>query len=150
MANYKTVPNQKVVKMEKQQCDQKNYYARINLEAMECAAQELKAGAFKLWVYFAKNQDGYEFALSSKDVLDTFGIKKDQYDSAIKELTDKGYLVEDSKNHYTFKEIPVVGKTHNSVVGKNHNELQEKPTRNITDITYNTTKGTGKVTVFKF
>ena len=44
---------------------------------MEQAARVLKAGAFKLWVYFAKNQNGYEFALSSKDALETFGIKKD-------------------------------------------------------------------------
>lgn len=44
---------------------------------MEAAALDLKAGAFKLWVYFAKNQNEYVFALSNKDVADSFGIKKD-------------------------------------------------------------------------
>lgn len=137
MANYKTVPNQKVVKVQKQLCNKVNLYATINIEAMEAAAQDLKAGAFKLWVYFAKNQDGFQFALSSRDVLDTFGIKKDQYDSAIKELLNKGYLVETGGNQYIFNEVvgkdyndknSVVGKNHNAVVVKNHNQLQEKTT----------------------
>lgn len=43
---------------------------------MESAAQNLEAGAFKLWIYLAKNQDQYIFALSSKNVNDTFGMKK--------------------------------------------------------------------------
>lgn len=137
MANYKTVPNQKIVKVDKEKCDKNNIYATINIEAMEQAARDLKAGAFKLWVYFAKNQNGFEFALSNKDVLDTFGIKKDQYDSAVKELVANGYLIETSSNHFLFTEVvgknhnennSVVVKTHNEVVGKNHNALLEKTT----------------------
>jgi hypothetical protein len=90
---------------------------------MQQAAIDLKAGAFKLWVYFAKNQDGYEFALSSKSVADEFGIKIDQYNSAIKELMEKGYLIQESGNKYSFNEIPVIGKTHNAVNGKPNNAL---------------------------
>jgi hypothetical protein len=77
MSNIKTVPNQKVVKVNKEPCNKSNYYAAINLEAMEAAAQNLDAACFKLWIYFAKNQNNYEFALSSKAVNDTFGMKKD-------------------------------------------------------------------------
>lgn len=163
MGTYKTVPNQKVVKVNKEKCDKAHLYATINLDAMEAAAQELKAGAFKLWVYFAKNQNNYEFALSNKEVLDTFGIKKDQYDSAIKELKDKGYLVEEGGNRFSFSETAVVvknhneknsvvGKTHNTVVVKNHNAQQEKPItgcgkkpqeilQDITDNTIDNTEG---------
>ena len=159
MANYKTVPNQKVVKVQKQVCNKANLYATINIEAMEAAAQELKAGAFKLWVYFAKNQNGYQFALSNKAVLDTFGIKKDQYDSAIKELLNKSYLVETGGNQYIFNEVVgknhneennVVGKNHNDVMVKNHNAQQEKtitscskkPQEIIQDTTDNTIDNT--------
>ena len=60
MANYKTVPNQKKVKVKKVGVKGK-LFAQIELNALEEAARELKAGAFKLWVYFAKNQDDYEF-----------------------------------------------------------------------------------------
>jgi hypothetical protein len=71
----KTVPNQKIVEVIKEPCNQNNYYARINLEAMTNAALDLEAGAFKLWIYFAKNQDEYEFALSSKATEENFGMK---------------------------------------------------------------------------
>lgn len=77
MSNIKIVPNQKIVKVSKEPCNKSNYYAAINLEAMEQAAQALDAAAFKLWIYFAKNQNNYEFALSSKAVSDTFGMKRD-------------------------------------------------------------------------
>ena len=51
-----TVPNQKIVRIEKEPCGKGNLYAAINLKALEAAAQNLDAGAFKLWIYFAKNQ----------------------------------------------------------------------------------------------
>lgn len=135
MSGYKTVPNQKNVKVNKVETKGK-IFAQMEMSALEEAARNLKAGAFKLWVYFAKNQNNYEFGLSSSDVLSTFGMKKDQYDGAIKELIDKGYLVQNSGNSYTFFEVvvknhnddkdSVVGKNHNDVVVKNHNVLQEK------------------------
>lgn len=161
MANYKTTPNQKVVKVNKEKCDKSNLYATINLKAMEQAAQNLDAGAFKLWIYFSKNQNGHEFALSSKDALETFGLKKKQYDNAVNELIEKGYLNKINGNYYNFNEISVVSKGNNEngeeisvvsksnndvvskrykdVVSKSNNPLYPKGTRNITDNTYNNT-----------
>lgn len=92
MTNYKTVPNQKTVKVSKVETKGK-IFAQIEMSALEEAARNLKAGAFKLWIYFSKNQNNYEFGLSSSDALATFGMKKDQYDGAVKELIEKGYLV---------------------------------------------------------
>ena len=148
--NIKTVPNQKVVKVDKAPTDGKtpeNYYAAVNLNALKDAAVDLKPGAFKLWMYFSMNQNGYEFALSSADVAETFGIKRDMYNTAIKELTDKGYLELKKGNLYIFHEIPVVVKTYNEtsstsvvvktnndVVGKNHNVLQENTTTSCREI----------------
>jgi hypothetical protein len=77
MNNFKTSPNQKTITIKKEKADNKNYYCKINLSALECAATDLKSGAFKLWIYFAKNQDNYSFGLSNKAVAETFGIKKD-------------------------------------------------------------------------
>lgn len=148
----KTSPNQKAIKVSKEKCDTNNLYAAINLDAMENAARALKAGAFKLWIYFAKNQNGYEFALSNKAVEENFGIKKDQYDTAIKELIEKGYLIETSSNHFTFEEKPTFEKQEKttfkngekplSKVVKNHNQKQENPITNITDNTNNTINNT--------
>ena len=127
-----TVPNQKVIRIEKEPCGKGNLYAAINLNAMEAAAQDLDAGAFKLWIYFAKNQNGYEFALSSKDTHDTFGLGKSQYDTAVKKLISSGYLTNTQGNQYTFSEIPA---SKQPLYENNTTELFENHTRNNT---YNT------------
>ncbi len=143
--SFKTSPNQKTIQIKKEKTDRNNYYAAINLKALESAAADLKSGAFKLWVYFAKNQDNYIFALSNKAVAETFGIKKDQYDNAIKELIEKGYLKEISKNYYVFNELKENttfknGEKPQLKEVKNLCEKQEKPITNITDNTINNTK----------
>lgn len=140
--NFKTVPNQKVVKVKKELCDNKHYYTMINLQALDKAAQTLKSGAFKLWIYFAKNQNNYTFALSSKEVCESFGIKIKQYNSAIQELIENNYLVQQKGNNYIFNENP------NSVIPKQDNEdmpnqdklLSQKDIRNNTENTNNNTK----------
>lgn len=146
----KTVPNQKTVKIEKEVCNKQNLYAAINLQAMESAAINLDAGAFKLWCYFAKNQNNYEFALSSKDVAESFGIKIKQYNNAVNELMEKGYLVNTKGNNYVFHEISVntksnndvITKEDNAVITKSNNELLPLDIRNNTDNTYNTINNT--------
>ena len=127
-----TVPNQKIVTVEKEPCGKGNLYAAINLNAMEAAAQDLDAGAFKLWIYFAKNQNGYEFALSSKDAHDTFGLGKSQYDTAVKKLIAAGYLTNVQGNQYVFSEILA---SKQPLHQNNTTELSENHTRNNT---YNT------------
>lgn len=120
MANGKKVPNQKIVEVDKEICNRQNPYAAINLAVMCKAAQELDAGAFKLWIYFAKNQKGYKFALSSKAVERDFGMKIKQYNNAIKELIDKGYLVHIQGDSYKFHEIAVITKEDNVKIKENH------------------------------
>lgn len=145
MSNYKTSPNQKTIQVKKELCDSNNHYTMINLNALECAARNLKSGAFKLWVYFAKNQDNYTLALSNKAVAEYFGIKKDQYDNAVKELIEKGYLIETAKNIYQFKELSEKatiksGKKPQSKVVETNTEKWENPITNNTNNTINKTK----------
>ena len=126
MSNIKLVPNQKAVTVHKEPCDntcKENYYAKINLAAITQAALDLDAGAFKLWVYFAKNQPGYQFALSKVDVQESFGMKKTQYDNAIKELKEKGYLTQDKGAYYSFYEVPVALKSDHS----DHEVIESNP-----------------------
>ena len=134
MSTVKTVPNQKVIQVHKEKCDKNNLYATININALQQAAQNLDAGPFKLWVYFAKNQNDYTFALSRSAVEQQFGMKKSQYDKAVAELIEKNYLVVLKTNHYIFNEIPVVLKTnHDSSIENIPQSQQEKNTRNITE-----------------
>lgn len=98
--------NQKTVTCYKEPCDKEHIYMTVNIEALESAARDLSYGGFKMFIYFAKNQDGYCFALSSKDVKERFGMAKTAYDNAIHELINKGYLVKESEtaNYYSFNE----------------------------------------------
>ena len=103
-----SVPNQKIVTCYKEPCDKINIYMTLNIKALEHAAQDLSYAAFKLYIYFAKNQDGYCFALSSKDVAQRWAMCRSAYDRCVHELIDKGYLVQDDAvtNHYSFNELP--------------------------------------------
>jgi hypothetical protein len=66
----------------------------------------LKGETFKLWCYINKNQNNHTFALSKVDAI-KWGIgSKSSYDRAVRELIEKGYLVETSSNHYNFYEKP--------------------------------------------
>ena len=103
--NFAYVPNQRVLTVNKEQCNKENLYTMNNIKAIDEAASRLisKAG-FKLYIYIAKNQDKYSFALSSSDFCLWSGCGISAYRSAFKELEDKGYLIksEDQENRYTF------------------------------------------------
>lgn len=130
-----TVPNQKVINVNKQPADKDNIYAVINIEAMEKAAQDLESKAgFKLWCYFAKNQNGYQFALSSKAVENQMGIKIKAYNAAIAELIEKGYLVKSEGNNYDFYELPQ-SQLENSVIPQEDKQLSRERIRNNTNNT---------------
>ena len=150
MQTIKAVPNQKIITVNKEPCSKCKHYAMINLEAMEGASRNLRAGSFVLWCYFAKNQSGYQFALSSAAALESMGIKRDAYNNAVKELMEKGYLVNTCGSYYQFNEkpqekdlprpkdqeaapaAPAEGKTYNAPIGNTVKALLEKASRNNT------------------
>ena len=104
-----TVPNQDIVEVRKEPTDKQNIYACININAMQLAMKDLTPAQFQVWLYFAKNQAGYEFAVSPAAALNEFGIKKDMFQKTKQILKEKGYLTENltkGKNHWIFKEIP--------------------------------------------
>lgn len=113
MINYEGLaPNQKYVRIRKEDCDKQHLYATINLKALEAAMRRFSgrnANAFILWVYFARNRPNYGFALSSAAVEQATGIKRDAYNNAVKLLREGGYLKpvgnKDSR-FYEFVELP--------------------------------------------
>ena len=99
-----TVPNQKTIAINKEKCDKDHLYATINLEALQDAMIDLSGEALKLWLYMAKNQNGYTFALSPIDAV-KWGIgSKSSYIRAVNKLIKEKYLIETSPNHSTFYE----------------------------------------------
>ena len=140
--------NQKTVKIRKEPCDKQHYYTMINLQALVQAAEDLDGDAFKMWVYFSKNQAGYELQLSSKHAMETFGLTKDRYNKAIHALIKNGNLVDTNTdpqevaNRWSFYEIPLVGQT-DKPLQENNTSLQGQddkpcPTEQIRNNTENT------------
>lgn len=101
-----TVANQKVITVAKEKSNKENLYAIFNLNAMQHAMIDLKPSGLKLWMYINKNQDGHTFALSAVDAVKWGVGSRKSYDNAVKELQEKGYLVNKSGNHFDFYELP--------------------------------------------
>ena len=101
MASY---PNQIKIIVEKSPANKMRGYSITDRVDEEVASKVLNAGAFKLWRYWARNADGYNFWLSPKAVEEE--MKRDQYRKARDELIAVGYLVpiKEDGNIYIFKE----------------------------------------------
>ena len=99
------VPNQREITVAKEPTDKKHLYTANNLAALDEAAKRLQSkGGFKLYMYLAKNQDKYNFELSSSDFMQWSGLGYSAYTTAFKELEDKKYLIlkEGTDTVYTF------------------------------------------------
>lgn len=99
------VANQYQAKVNKEICNKDNIFTTNNLKALQAAMCDLSGAEFKVWLYFAKNQNGYTFEVSPADAV-TWGIPKSTWHKAFTSLKEKGYLVETSPNHFDFYELP--------------------------------------------
>lgn len=114
----KTVPNQRTIQVNKQPTDKKNLYTANNLTALDEAAKRLQSkGGFKLYMYLAKNQNNYYFALYSSNFCEWSGLGIKAYNTAFEELVKEGYLVlkEDSKTNYIFYDKSTIEKDNDNV-----------------------------------
>ena len=75
--------------------DEKEYYAKINLMALQHAMKDLTSlNALRLWLYLSKNKENFKhLELSSKDCTANWGLGSSQFKDAKNALIDKGYLV---------------------------------------------------------
>ena len=99
-------PNQKIVTVHKAVVDEKNIYMRLNKKAMIEACKKLRGLELNAFLYLSSNQDKYEMALSTEDMAQQMGGSVRSYQTAIRSLIEKGYLVQNHKNHYDFYDFP--------------------------------------------
>ena len=94
-----------------------NYALKLTKDEDEIifnTAKQLSAETFKLWMYLYKEGTRLGcYYLRRKRVQEDFGIKKTQYNSAFKELIEKGYLVQHLETNsaaylWEFYVMPVV------------------------------------------
>ena len=101
---YKQSGNQMVVEVVKTPVDAEKLFFQSDMDTLQKTMQTLDAGAVMLWLYLAKNKNGYKFALSSKDASENWGIGMSQYKTAKRKLIDAGFLVcvDEDKREYIF------------------------------------------------
>lgn len=100
-----TFPNQKRVIIGTDNNDPENVTVILNKNHWALASRYLSPSAFKVYIYFALNRSGFEFALSRSDVCDKTGISDGSYSRAIQELMEKRYLTPLGGNKYLFSSI---------------------------------------------
>ena len=123
-----SVQNQDIIKLAKREpWDSNNKFARMHLDALQDAMNNLKGETLKLWLYLDKNTDSYELELSQK-ACEEWGLKKDAYYTAKKKLIELGYLVpiRDGSNIYNFYES-LSENPNEERNSENQKELSEKP-----------------------
>ena len=99
-----SVPNQKTIVVHKDKVVS-DFLQINNAEWME-VNKKFGPYALQLYLYIAKNADGYKFALSPAAAREEAGIKKTSYNNYLKLLETAGYIVKRSGNTYDFYTTP--------------------------------------------
>ena len=102
--NYNTVPNQKTVIIHRDKPD----YDFLQIKNEHWMEFNKKYGPFalQLYLYLAKNKDGYPLALSPQAALNEAGIKRTSFYDYLNLLIKEGYLIKRNGNTYDFYETP--------------------------------------------
>lgn len=104
MPSFQTAPNQRriiICKKEQDKIGKKNkttIKTSIYVDTLDEAMRTLSNSAFMLWIYLAKNNDGYDFYLSRTCACRDCNFSPSTYRRAVKTLEDKGYLKPTGKN----------------------------------------------------
>lgn len=107
-------PNQKLYIVNKK-IEEGDVFIMLKWEEYCAAARELSPSALNLYMYLAKNKDGYEFFFSSKDYCQIFNVVDKTYRNARNELINKGYLKEEEKNKVQFSSSAAFKETKESL-----------------------------------
>lgn len=96
--------NQKVIKIIKRH----DKGLMFDIAANKAAIRSLSPAAFMLYSHFIQNVPNFVEVLSRKTLIESTALSSRTYDSAVKELIDKGYLVKsehpDYDDYYLFYE----------------------------------------------
>lgn len=102
--NIITYPNQRVINIHREAA--KSNFLGIKNENWQAAARDLGAHALMLYLYLASNADGYNLALSPAAIRQAIAMPRSTYQDQFVKLIDRGYIVQESGNVYSFYETP--------------------------------------------
>ena len=112
MANYKNQKRMDILNADllehKAGMPTDGYYPPFEYTYIDAAATELNGNAFKIWLYLLRwKNKGFVF-FSPAAIENAMGIKKSSVTDSIKELKNKGIVLEDedSENKLYFNAVP--------------------------------------------
>ena len=104
---FTTYPNQLFGKISKPKYKEQGMkFMYVGIEEIRQASIDLTPSAFKLYLYFVENEDGWEFNFSPKNFQNVYKVAESTYRKAKQELIDKKYIVEEQHNHFIFYSSP--------------------------------------------
>lgn len=95
-------PNQLLITSKKPEKYKEGTFGYFNFESTFKAWQELKPASFALYLYLVRDAPNFNRNLYKVDFEKTTGYKKTAYYSAVQELKDKMYLVQEEGTHWNF------------------------------------------------
>ena len=100
--------NQKTVRINKPDPQKGNARIIVDREQLEAAARELSGNEFKLYMFFASDNDGFKRDFSPAHFADVYGVSADTTRKLFKQLEEKGFIKQDNykKNLYQFYLMP--------------------------------------------
>ena len=100
--------NQKTVKINKAEPQRDKAKIIVDREQLEIAAKQLTGNEFKLYMFFASDNNGFKRDFSPAHFAAVYGVSADTTRKLFKQLEDKGFIKEDEdkKNFYNFYLLP--------------------------------------------
>lgn len=103
-------PGQRFIRVNREQViSSKNTgrnYLVCYIDNIKSAMADLSSSAFKCYLAFVMSRDQFILSYSPEMLSGITGIHKDTARKALKELIEKGYLVQYDDTHYNFYEYP--------------------------------------------
>lgn len=95
----KLYTNQKHISFQNTPRNKNNPYNEYNRSGLQHAICTLSHSALKIYLYFGNFKNlSTGIYLSKQDVMHTINISEKSYFTAMKELKEKGYLIQDQNN----------------------------------------------------
>lgn len=140
--------NQNIIVIKKTPCKD-NFLQIKNNEWMQAAKIcGDKGAAFKLYMYLAANEIGFNLALSKVAVENAVGIKQSNYYKCLDFLTEQGFLRQVGKSKYEFYTTPYIEDKDSTVV-ENYTPVEKVNENPNSTVVENSTQ-VEKINTFNF
>ena len=74
----------------------------VEISVINHAYRNLNKTTFGVWLYCYQNRVGEKVLLSCEEIIDEINISKTKYYESLKELKEKGYLIQIKKGLYKY------------------------------------------------